>query len=340
MCLIEENAFIENLVNGFSRSSKQLNKLQESDSELITINENTTLAITTDSICEEIETGLYEDPYTIGWMMVTASISDLCAVGAKPIGLLLSQTFQRNSPKEFIKELQRGISDACNNYKTHVLGGDTNFSDKMNMGATAVGLIQNFKPVMRKGCKAGDLIYVSGKVGSGNRYAFSKYSGIKQIYKPAACVGKEQILLKYATACMDSSDGLFATLDQMIRVNHLGFKISSSYEEYLEENAINLCLKQNLPCWFILAGPHGEYELVFTIESENENQFLELSKNDNWHPIKLGEVTAEKEVKFFNNQEIQTIDTSLVRNLFAKSDAGLSYYINELMKIENDWRKL
>ncbi len=60
----------------------QINKLQESDSELLNINilENDQLAVTTDSIVEEIEMGIYKDPYLIGWMTVMVNMSDLAAV--------------------------------------------------------------------------------------------------------------------------------------------------------------------------------------------------------------------------------------------------------------------
>jgi len=37
------------------------------------------LAVSSDSLCEEVATGLYSDPYTVGWMLVTATLSDLAA---------------------------------------------------------------------------------------------------------------------------------------------------------------------------------------------------------------------------------------------------------------------
>lgn len=338
MCLIKENVLIENLVKNFSRSPVQINQLQESDAELIRLNDQTILALTTDSICEEIERGLYDDPFMIGWMTVIANISDLAAVGATPIGILLNQTITKTTSSEYISEIQRGINEACITYKIHVLGGDTNYSSRMQMSATALGILKNDKPIMRSGCNAGDSIYASGKLGNGNAFAFTKLSGGNSQFKPKAKIDVAKILLKYATCCMDTSDGLLATLDQLMRVNNLGFSISSSAEDYLTDEAKDVCSFQNIPNWFMLAGPHGEYELVFTIPLEKEKALMDEAEAMNWLPIKLGEVTTKQEIKFLHDEQLVTIDTASIRNLFSESDRSLSFYINELMKIENKWR--
>ena len=100
---ILENKIINSLISGFERSPHQLNYPHESDAEIIQLNDNTKLAITTDSISEEISTGLYDDPYLIGWMIVTVNISDLAAVGATPIGILISEIIPKTFSEVKIK---------------------------------------------------------------------------------------------------------------------------------------------------------------------------------------------------------------------------------------------
>ena len=100
---ILENKIINNLISEFERSPLQLNKPHESDSEIVLLNENTKIAVTTDSISEEISTGFYDDPYLIGWMIVTVNMSDLAAVGATPIGILISEII----PKDFDSKNKR-----------------------------------------------------------------------------------------------------------------------------------------------------------------------------------------------------------------------------------------
>src|SRR3990170_7954855 len=102
------------MARGFPRSPLQYNKLQESDSELVRLpGGNSLLAVTTDGVVEEIESGLYDDPYLIGWMTVIVNASDLAAVGAEPLGILINENLPQDLASEFTAELQRGIRDAC-----------------------------------------------------------------------------------------------------------------------------------------------------------------------------------------------------------------------------------
>ena len=111
---ILENSSIKNLVKIFSRSPLQQNRLHESDAELINLpGTNITLAITMDSIVEEIEAGLYTDPYLIGWMTVMVNASDLAAVGAKPLGILINEHF-------YLTQMMTLISNYRGELKMHV----------------------------------------------------------------------------------------------------------------------------------------------------------------------------------------------------------------------------
>ena len=102
-----ENAYIERLVRELPRSPLQLNRLQEADAELIRLPGTTAVvALKTDAIVEEIETGLYADPWLLGWMAVTVNASDLAAVGAEPVGVLLNETLAPDAEGEKPRRLR------------------------------------------------------------------------------------------------------------------------------------------------------------------------------------------------------------------------------------------
>ena len=61
----------------------------EADAELVPLGDGRYLAVTMDVLAEEMEAGLYKEPETMGWILVQANLSDLAAVGATPIGLVL-----------------------------------------------------------------------------------------------------------------------------------------------------------------------------------------------------------------------------------------------------------
>jgi thiamine-monophosphate kinase len=90
---ISEAALISSISAILPRSGYSVNKTHTSDSEILDVGLDATyLAATTDIISEEITQGLYTDPNLIGWMSMVINLSDLAAVGAKPIGMLMSMT--------------------------------------------------------------------------------------------------------------------------------------------------------------------------------------------------------------------------------------------------------
>ncbi|HSF45498.1 MAG TPA: AIR synthase related protein, partial [Chitinophagaceae bacterium] len=184
-----ENQFLRTIQNAFPRHPKQVNKFLESDAEILRDlpKPNGFTILKTDAILEEIRTGLYNDPFTIGWMSVTATISDIAAVGATPDGILLQFQIPKNSDQGFLRRIYDGINSACSEYGVYVVGGDTNFASEICVGSTCIGHFEGIWPLSRIGCKKGDLIYTTGKPGAGSLYAFNTlYLGKNLRFRPVA----------------------------------------------------------------------------------------------------------------------------------------------------------
>ena len=338
---ILENSSIENLVKIFSRSPLQQNRLHESDAELITLpGTNITLAITMDSIVEEIEAELYTDPYLIGWMTVMVNASDLAAVGAEPLGILINETFLSDTNDDFITKLQRGIEDACTECNLHILGGDTNFSSRMEMTGCAIGYISENPPMTRLGCKPGDYLFLSGNPGLGSAFALNQLKNeslVEQFsltYQPKSRLREGQLLRNFATCCMDTSDGVFAALDQLMRLNNVGFKIDLALEYFIHADAISICESEQIPLWLLLAGHHGEFELVFTVASNNVDSFLKSVQQNYWEPILIGEVIKDSNIQILYNEEMVPINTGKIRNLFIELHGDVQEYIKQLLELD------
>ena len=344
MNAIAENIYIEKLTKYFKRSELQLNRIQQSDAEIIEPfkNSDSKLAITTDSIVEEIAMGLYDDPYLIGWMVVMVNLSDLAAVGAEPLGILISEVIPDNLSQSFIMEMQRGINDACKECETFVLGGDTNRGSNLILTGCALGKFNSYAPNYRTGCNVDDLLYASNYLGGGNAFAVTKLLDPQENsykYYPVARLKEGQALRGFATACMDTSDGVISTLDQLMRLNDVGFKIYSKWENSLESGAKQIAENINMPYWLLFAGQHGEFELLFTIKEAYENYFNCLSTQMNWNPIKLGKVTEKKELTMPLYGQLNTIDSARIRNLSNISNNDVSEYLNALLNLDREMKK-
>lgn len=340
---ITENYLINSLISGFKRSPLQINKVHESDAEIIKMSENSQfyLAVTTDSIVEEIKSGLYDNPYLIGWMSVIVNISDLAAVGAEPLGILLSQIIPSGYRSEDIKNLQFGIEDACRKCGTFILGGDTNIGKNLIITGTAVGILENKKFISRIGCRPDDILYSTDFVGRGNAFAISRFfnRGNRNLeFLPLSGINYCRLLKDYASACMDTSDGVISTLDQLMRLNNIGFKIDDDWEDKIDKESLKLAESSSIPAWLLLAGYHGEFELIFSIPKKSENEFLVNAKKINWQPRRLGQVIKEVKIKIPVYEKVLDIDSCRIRNLAGSLDKGVDNYLKSLLAIDDEMR--
>jgi len=341
---ISENELIENITKNYKRSPVQINKLLESDSELLNINllENDQLAVTTDSIVEEIELGIYKDPYLIGWMAVIVNMSDLAAVGATPVGILISEILPEQLDNRFRNNLHKGINDACKKCGTYVIGGDTNTGKQLIISATAIGITKNKKFNTRIGCKPGDILYTTGKLGVGNAYALAQLAEmeIQVKYKPIAKLKAGKAIRGIASCCIDTSDGAIAALDQIMRLNDVGIILDGDWTLKLDTHSKSILNKAGLPLWFLLAGQHGEFELIFSVPPVKESALEKISFQHSLHFFRIGEIQSKKGFYLnINNKEVQ-LPSDRIRNIASRKNFNLRAYLNSLLEIDNSLKKL
>ncbi len=341
MSTILENVLIERLAAGFRRSPYQLNGLGESDAELVRLpGTDVLLALTTDGVVEEIESGLYDDPYLIGWMTVMVSASDLAAVGAEPLGLLLNETLAPDLADDYLASLQAGVADACSACGLAVLGGDTNFSAGVRMMATAIGTVTGAPPLTRRGCRPGERLFASGPLGLGSAFALQKLLADRAdccepdvTYRPVARLREGRLLRRFASCCMDTSDGVIPTLDELMRLNGVGFELSVSAEQLLHRAAARAAEAAAMPGWLMLAGPHGEFELLFALSDEKRDEFSEAAELLAWEPLEIGTVTAEPRLTIPMDGRCVSIDAARVRNLFLERGGDVRRYVEGLLEM-------
>ncbi|MDH5705643.1 MAG: hypothetical protein OEZ45_06450, partial [Candidatus Aminicenantes bacterium] len=160
----------------------------------------------------------------------------------------------------------------------------------------------------------------------------------EELYRPRARIKEGQLIRKYATCCMDTSDGLLITLDQLIRLNNLGFVIEADWKKILAADVYLLCDKTAIPHWFMAAGIHGEFELVFSVPSEKTQSFLQAAKHIDFHPIELGVVQQKPDLTLVLPTEKKAdIDMAPLRNLWADGRADLNRLLQEHYACGRKW---
>jgi len=203
---------------------------------------------------------------------------------------------------------------------------------------TAVGIINSEKSISRVGCKPGDIVYSSGKLGLGNAYAISKLlitTSSSPDYKPIARIKECELISKYASCCMDTSDGLISTLDQLMRLNDVGFAISTDLEKMIDDHGLKYAEDNHIPSWLLFAGQHGEFELIFTIPQKLNEAFLNETSKIGFIPLELGKVISDKKVIIPLYGKMIPIDTAFIRNLPAETKGDINHYLKLLLEYDS-----
>jgi thiamine-monophosphate kinase len=265
-----------------------------------------------------------------------ASLSDLAAVGADPIGIVTAVSLETSRDQTFRSDIARGIEEACRQSGTFLLGGDLNLTQSISITGCAIGTVPRKWKLTRVGCQQGDVIFLSGKAGSGNALGLARKAQVpenvfpEEAYRPRARIKEGQLIRQYATSCMDTSDGLFITIDQLIRLNNCGFSIQADWENVLRHDVLKLCNGMQVPRWFMAAGIHGEFELVFTIPAKKVSSFLKQAKRMDFYPIPLGKIIDTPRFEFTQNaQKTAVIDMTPLRNLWENATGDISRIIEQ-----------
>ncbi len=296
---IDENNLINRFASAIPRADCSINKTHESDAEIMDLGDpECFFAVTTDQVAEEINTGLYKDPYLMGWMSVIVNLSDLAAVGADPVGLVLSTTLSPDWDDETIEKVIQGISDALKAHGCGSLGGDLN-SGEPSLGATALGKVSRNRVMSRIGMKDGDKIYVTGPVGLGGLFALCSLAMPERLseifFQPVARLKETAVISTYASSCMDTSDGIIFSLDQLFRLNRAAFHLHT-IDSFVHHDVKRFSGELNIPPLAFLCAVHGEFELVFTIPPDREKSFCEVMNQYGYNFLNIGVVEKKENI--------------------------------------------
>ena len=168
-------------------------------------------------------------PYTIGWRAVAVSLSDIAAMGAAPLGVVLALGAREFEP-HFLDEVLRGGLDCCEAVNAPYVGGDLSKHDSLTLTSSAIG--ESANPVLRSGAKPGDLVCVTGALG---RTALAMHlfenkddksiASANKLFQFTPRVREGLALNEIASSMMDISDGLARSLHQLGQASAVGFRI-------------------------------------------------------------------------------------------------------------------
>jgi thiamine-monophosphate kinase len=278
---IEKN-MISGILKNFKKSSLHQNNFFEADSEVIKLSDESYL-VTVDSYSDE-DHFRKNDPYLLGANLAACTLSDIFACGGIPMFFCNSIAVERAWDESFIDQFAKGISSVLQECNTTFIGGDIGMSARWNYTGVAIGKADRI--VTRKGANVGDAIYITGEIGRGNFEAAANIFGnlpeLKELFMMNPVhfpvrMSEAALISKYASSCIDTSDGLMRSLKIISEINNTGFEINNI--PYCEL-CILLTQLLDIPKEILMLSESGEYELLFTVPRQSECQMMkEAIKN-------------------------------------------------------------
>lgn len=254
--------------------------------------------VSTDMLVEGIHFDLMYTPLKhLGYKSVVVNLSDIYAMNATPTHITVSIAFSNRFSLEALDEFYEGVYLACEKYNVDLIGGDTSSSQKgFIISVTALGEIVTDKIVKRSGAKKGDLLCVSGDLGSAF-LGLTLLEREKKIYLENPAIQPDLENQQYIvgrmlrpearrdiieffekneivpTSMMDVSDGLSSEVLHICKQSNLGCML---YEDKIPVNdeARQYAYKLELdPTMCALSGGE-DYELLFTIAQSEYDKLV------------------------------------------------------------------
>jgi len=227
------------------------------DAAVLEYTKNKYLLFTCDMFVEDRHFYRRSGGYLAGKKALSASISDIAAMGGLPRFLLVSLGVPPALDVKYADGLYRGIRDVSKRFKVSLVGGDTVSSKNIVVNISLLGEVEKKNIVLRSGAKEGDVIFVTGSIGGAFR---SKHLNFTPRLKEARfLVEKFKI-----HSMIDVSDGLLADLGHVLESSNKG---ASIYER-------DVPISRNAKDFNSAIKDGEDFELVFTLSKKEESRLV------------------------------------------------------------------
>ena len=184
------------------------------DGAVLDVPSGSRLVVSTDTTVEEVHfRRAWLSAEEIGWRATQAALSDLAAMGARPLGVLLALTVPANWRSD-LAPLADGIAAATRSARAPIVGGDVTDGDRLALAITVLG--HSPHPLTRSNARPGDTLYVTGALGGPgaaldaweNDATPGALARARFAHPVARIAAGEWLAAHGATAAIDLSDGL------------------------------------------------------------------------------------------------------------------------------------
>jgi thiamine-monophosphate kinase len=214
------------------------------------------LCITTDAVVEGVHfTRPRFSLSDIGHKALAVNLSDLAAMGARPTWWLCALGLPKSFTNAHAASLARGMAPLAKRHGLQLVGGNLTGSPVLTVTITAAG--ETGDPLLRSGARAGDLLYVSGALGSAaaGLRAGARAALVTAQKRPTPRVELGLVAARFASAAIDVSDGLLGDLGHLCDASRAGAALESTRIPRARGVSLDLALNGGEDYQLLLAVP-------------------------------------------------------------------------------------
>jgi thiamine-monophosphate kinase len=240
------------------------------------------LAITSDMLVEGRHFFANANPEWLGHKALAVNLSDLAAMGAKPVGFTLALALP-HADSSWLAQFSRGLFRLAQQWQCPLIGGDTT-QGPLTICITALGHVPAGVAIKRSGAKVGDDIWVSGSLGDArlalgalrNEWLLDHSSleaVLPRMHEPEPRITLGMQLRGIASSALDISDGLLGDLGHILKASQVNAEVlidQLPVSRTLAEQKVGL----RRQC---AASGGDDYELCFTAPKNKRAELESLS---------------------------------------------------------------
>lgn len=280
---MDEFALINRWFTGIGPGLPEVVEGVGDDCALLQLRPDEQLAISVDTSVADRHFPLQADPWAIGWRALAVALSDLAAMGARPLGFTLAITLPEMN-EDWLDGFSQGLRAMADQARCPLIGGDTT-RGPLSLTVQVHGVVKAEKAWRRSGAQPGDVLALLGEVGLAHaglglmlqspQRALSRqdWTPLEQAYLlPQPLLDAAQRLAQGCRvhAAIDVSDGLLVDLQHLLAASALGAEVAldqlklapALLAELGADKALEAALYGGDDYALLLALPEADFELA------------------------------------------------------------------------------
>ena len=293
------------------------------DGALLNLGVEDHLVISTDVLVESIHYPANANPKKIASRALIVNLSDLAAMGAKPLCFTLGLVLA-DASEPWLQQFSHGLAEVAKRFNIALVGGD------LSKGPTTIaiqvhGTTQSGNALCRYGAQAGDSIFVTGCLGDGaialasmglpshlgDSFQLEKDQPAANCaayfdaayFQPEPRIDFALQCASFITSAIDISDGLVGDLGHICAKSNVGATLKAA--NIPTSDSASCCVSSDNLLRAALYGG-DDYELCVTVSPGNQKAFLAAAKESGTRVSYIGEITENPELVCISesNEEI------------------------------------